>query len=78
MSHRAISSTYRDSSATVERVVSADRNYKIDDDVRVWLDPGGGITIKAVTVDGDPVELSTSQAQSLADAFLDLINADNE
>jgi hypothetical protein len=58
--------------------VNADRDYKIDDDVRVWLDPGGGITIKAVTVQGDPVEMSASAAQALADALLDLIDAEND
>jgi hypothetical protein len=31
-----------------------------DDDVAVWLDPGGGITIKAVTRENDPVELSST------------------
>ena len=47
-----------------------------DDDVAVWLDPGGGITIKAVTRENDPVELSSTQARRLAAALLDL--ADRE
>jgi hypothetical protein len=33
-----------------------------DDDVAVWLDADGGITIKAVTRENDPVELSSAQA----------------
>jgi len=50
---------------------------RIDDDARVWLDPGGGITIKAVTPDGDPVELSSTQARQLAQALLDLAEQDD-
>ena len=48
----------------------------IDDDVRVWLDPGGGITLKAVTKHGDPVELSASQARELAAALIRLADED--
>lgn len=54
-------------------VMDADNMYEIDPDCRVWLDPGGGITIKAVTAHGDPVELSTSEAQRLSDALLELV-----
>jgi hypothetical protein len=45
--------------------------------VSVWLDPGGGITIKAVTAEGDPVELSTSEARRLARALRDLADQDD-
>jgi hypothetical protein len=51
-------------------------DYHEIDDVRVWLDPSGGITIKAVTAEGDPVELSASQAQALADALIRLAAQD--
>jgi hypothetical protein len=47
------------------------------DDVRVWLDPGGGITIKAVTREGDPVELSSTQARQLAAALVELADRDD-
>jgi hypothetical protein len=50
--------------------------YDIDDDVNLWLDPEGGITLKAVTKDGDPVELSASQARRLADALGELAAED--
>jgi hypothetical protein len=47
------------------------------DDAAVWLDTGGGITIKAVTPEGDPVELSSTQARRLAEALLDLAHRDD-
>lgn len=47
------------------------------DDVRVWVDPGGGITISAVTGSGDPVELSSTQARRLADLLLELADLDD-
>jgi hypothetical protein len=49
---------------------------RVDEDVAVWLDPGGGVTIKAVTPDGDPVELSATQARKLAKALVDLADQD--
>lgn len=36
------------------------------DDVSVWIAEHGGITIKALTPSGDPVELSSTQARQLA------------
>ncbi|MDP9256816.1 MAG: hypothetical protein M3Q31_09695 [Actinomycetota bacterium] len=43
---------------------------EVYDDVSVWVDPsgldGGGITIKAVTPEGDPVELSATEAREPA------------
>lgn len=50
---------------------------RIGDEVSVWLDPGGGITIKAVTAEGDPVELSASEARELASALRDLADRDD-
>ena len=50
---------------------------RIGDEVSVWLDPGGGITIKAVTAEGDPVELSTSEAREVASALRDLAARDD-
>jgi hypothetical protein len=32
-------------------------SWRVDDDVLLWLDPNGGITLKAATPEGDPVEL---------------------
>ncbi len=46
------------------------------DDVDVWLDPDGGIVIKAVTASDDPVELSTLQARELALRLLRLAARD--
>jgi hypothetical protein len=48
-----------------------------DDHVAVWLDPGGGITIKAGTPENDPVELSSTQARRLAEVLLDLADRDD-
>jgi hypothetical protein len=50
--------------------------HEIDRDVRVWLDPGGGITIKAVTAEGDPVELSAAQARRIAAVLSELADTD--
>lgn len=50
----------------------------IDDDVRLWIDPGGGITLKAVTPEGDPVELSSAQARALAAALQRLADEDDD
>jgi hypothetical protein len=38
--------------------------FELDNDVRCWED-SGGVMIKAVTAQGDPVELSVEQARSL-------------
>ena len=38
--------------------MSDEEVVNVDDGVAVWSDPTGGITIKAVTPEGDPVELS--------------------
>jgi hypothetical protein len=48
------------------------------DDVRVWLDDGGGISIKAVTSSGDPVELSSTQARLLANILNQLADKDDD
>jgi len=40
-------------------------SWQVDDEVWLWLDPSGGITLKAVTAEGDPVELSSAQAREL-------------
>jgi len=50
---------------------------RVDDDVAVWLDPDGGITIKAATREGDPVELSSTQARKLAEALVRLADRDD-
>ncbi len=46
-------------------------------DVVVWLDPGGGITIKTVEPHGDPVELSSAEARRLAERLLELAEEDD-
>lgn len=53
-----------------------DREVHRIDDVRVWLDPGGGVTIHASTSHGDPVELTARQARTLADCLRQLADAD--
>jgi hypothetical protein len=58
--------------------MNVEQTDNVDDDVRVWLDPGGGITIKAVTPEGDPVELSAVQARRLAQALIGLAEQDEE
>jgi hypothetical protein len=47
-------------------------------EVRAWIDPGGGITLHAATAEGDPVELSASEARRLAARLLELANAYEE
>lgn len=47
------------------------------DDVHVWVDPAGGITIKTLDPHGDPVELSSTQARELAAALLAAANLDD-
>jgi hypothetical protein len=37
------------------------------DEVRVWVEPGGPIMLRAVEPSGDPVELNEDQAIELAD-----------
>jgi hypothetical protein len=39
------------------------------DSPKFWIDPTGGIKIKAVTPEGDPVGISSSQAPQLAEAL---------
>jgi hypothetical protein len=52
-------------------------SWRVDHDVHLWLDPEGGITLKAVTPEGDPVELSSAQARSLAAALIEAADRDN-
>lgn len=54
-----------------------DEVFRVDD-VSVWLDAGGGITIKAVTATRDPVELSAAQARELAALLLRLAAVDED
>jgi hypothetical protein len=58
--------------------MSLDDAREIDADIRAYVDPGGGITIKAVTPDGDPVELSAAQARRLAALLVELADLDDE
>jgi hypothetical protein len=61
-----------------EAHMNVEQTGNVDDDVRVWLDTGGGITIKAVTPEGDPVELSSAQARQLAQELIELAAQDDE
>lgn len=50
------------------------------DGVRVWVDPGGGVTIEAVdpiTARGDPMELSSTQARQVTAALLEAAEYDD-
>jgi hypothetical protein len=58
--------------------MNLEQTHNVDDDVRLWQDAGGGITIKAVTPEGDPVELSAVQARQLAQALIELADQDEE
>jgi hypothetical protein len=51
----------------------ADREFRPD--VRVWADPNGGVRIKAVTSEGEPVRLSSTQARRIAEVLMDLADA---
>jgi hypothetical protein len=57
--------------------VAEPRAWQVDEDVSLWLDPGGGITLKAVTAEGDPVELGSTQARKLAAALVEAADADD-
>jgi hypothetical protein len=57
--------------------VASNHHDQIDPDIRVWLDPTGGITIKAVTPEGDPVELSAAQARKVAELLSELADVDD-
>jgi hypothetical protein len=52
-------------------------SWQVDEDVRLCLDPGGGITLQAVTAEGDPVELSSTQARDLAAALIEAADRDD-
>ena len=51
--------------------------FRIGEEVRLWLDPGGGITLSAATREGDPVELSSADARRLAAALAALADQDD-
>ena len=53
------------------------RSWQVDDDLLLWLDPDGGITLKAVTVGRDPVEISSKQARDLAAALIEAAEPDD-
>jgi hypothetical protein len=51
-----------------------DRHISISDgEIRAWIEQGECIHIKAVTRDGDPVELSVGQVRLLAQSLLELV-----
>jgi hypothetical protein len=42
------------------------------DDVCAWLEQESSVMLKAVTRDGDPVELTAQEARAVADALIEL------
>jgi hypothetical protein len=46
------------------------------EDVVVWVDSGGGVTIHAATPEGAPIELSLQGARRLAQVLLDAADLD--
>ncbi len=57
-------------------MTSVEETARIND-VIVWLDPGGGITIKTVGPHGDPTELSSAEAHRPAQCLLELAAEDD-
>jgi hypothetical protein len=55
-----------------------EHDVQIDRDVRVWIDPDGGITIRAIDPVGDPVEISSSQARWLAETLTKFADLDEK
>jgi hypothetical protein len=49
--------------------IKPDVPIHIDPHVVVWLDSGGGVTIRAVDPNGDPAEISATQARRLAEVL---------
>lgn len=56
----------------------AENGTWVHEEISVWLDPTGGVTIKAVTPQGDPVELSSSEARRLATILTELAAQDDK
>ena len=51
-----------------------DKYFEIcDGEVRVWIEQGESLCIKAVTEFGDPVELTEDDARKIAKALLDMV-----
>ena len=44
-------------------------------DVRVWLEQDSSVHLKAVTPEGDPVELSPTEARKLSHILLELADS---
>ena len=68
----------RRATSTVRRqendCVDDDEHISISDgEVRAWIEQGESVHIKAVTREGDPVELSVGQARRLAQSLLKLV-----
>ena len=53
-----------------------DDNRQFVPDLTVGPHPHGGVIIKAVTSEGDPVKLSPSEARRIAAVLTDLADAD--
>jgi hypothetical protein len=52
-----------------------DRVVHPAEDVSAWVEQGSSIHLKAVTVSGDPVELTADKARAVAEALLRLAAA---
>jgi hypothetical protein len=53
---------------------SGDYHEWADGEVRVWINEGGAISIKAADKHGDPVELSEVEASELATVLNKLVS----
>lgn len=66
---------------TFRFVPRSENNFDIEDRVALGIDPGGAITLKAVepmwVPDGDPVELTATEARGLADALVRFAEIDD-
>ena len=57
--------------------IVADRVYAVND-ATLWIDSGGGVTVKAVASDGAPVTLTPPEALRLAEVLIRLADTDDD
>jgi len=49
--------------------------FELDNgDIRLWIEQGESLMLKAITGFGDPVELSADEASKLVEALFQMIN----
>jgi len=44
-----------------------------DGEISLWIEQGESLCLKAITETGDPVELTSNEAKSLANALLEMV-----